>query len=407
MNPYGVAQSYAEAPSKDWVLVEPASYAEPRPYAASEVLPDSDGNAEDALTFSETATGGVIGILTHITYGVEVPYVEPYPYAGLPLVEVTHKAENELTFSETAYPGREQASDLLAFSQEAERILDASNTLTFSYGFDSQASDELTFTQAAIYELAASNELTFTETVEQLNAQLDQALTFEQAALYDRDQSDVLAFVQEVSIIKASSDVLAFNETAAVIHAASDVLSFSDPVIATIPSNHLLAFVQEVTSEVAQGSSSLLQFTETASWNRTKQGNKEHQLRFIELVTYSTAIASGGSGFNPVPEVVKGLPHITVGTHTFRMASEFTADTMFTNGKYLNIGTKYSLPLSRPLEVVGDWQLVLKALIGTQQVVTNLFAAPFNVFITDESTLTSEGMDLVFYALDYDTRGQI
>ena len=437
MNPYGVAQSYCEAPPRLGSVapyIEPIPYAAlkveaidlgklldvqanpyivaspyvmPEPYGATEVIAYSNGDADQALTFSETATGGAVGKLTHVTYGVEIPYTEPYPYVGLPSVVTTYKAEDFLSFSETGKTDLEQGTDDVSFTQEASVIHDASDTLVFSAPTYDVTSDTLTFSEAATFVHNTTDLLAFGETAEYIHAVVSDGLAFSESADYVRDQSDALIISDEAAQIHSREDAPVFSETAAVIFAAFDTISFADPIIPTIPSNHLLSFIQEASWVVTQGAKDSLTFIEEVSWNRTRQEDEEHSLRFYEAVTFRTPRLVGGSGYNPMPPHPRIIDHLTVGSHKFRMGSDYTVDTAFTNGKYLNAGTKYNLPLSRPLEVVGDWQFVLKALIGTQQTVTNLGPVAFEAYITDESVLTSEGIDLVFYALYFDTRGYI
>ena len=169
-----------------------------------------------------------------------------------------------------------------------------------------------------------------------------------------------------------------------------------------------LTFIDEASAVVFNSGSEALSFTEATTWSRSRLSELDQGLSFYEHVTYNTTSgASGGSGYVTPPVLEEPQPKLTVGAFTFRITSSYEIETTFGNGTYLNAGDKYSLTLGRPLDVVGDWQLQLRALIGTKQTITNLLPLPFEAFIIDETVLDSEGMSLVFLNLEHDTRGAL
>ena len=416
MNPYGVAQPYAETPSKDWVLTEPASYVEPvpyvfsepadepvvltevqaqpyitaepygqgAPYVASEVVAYSNGNAEGNLAFVQEARGGAVGALTHVTYGVEIPYVNPYPYVGLPEVEITYKAENFLTFDQTADTETKLTTNALSFEQVAYAYPLAGDNLTFvqevTGGAEHFGEDVLAFMQVASFAYGGEDALAFTQVA---------------SGGTEHITDQYLAILQEVTWEYKTEDAenaLVFGTSAEIRH-----LIVQD-----------LTLVQEHLGVAATGSAGILAFEQVATWTRASLRGADQALKFLQYATYLVSSGgSGGSGFIPTTPPEPPPDHVTVGPYTLRVSDDYELEHLFSNGRYLNLGYKYTVPVGRPLAIQIDWQEVVKALVGTVCTVTHLVPKAFDVFITDETRLTSEGMDLTFYALEHDTRGEI
>ena len=377
-----------------------STYGEPIPYGVGG-------------TYVETPTAIVEPTQKTVTadpYAVATAYGELVSYVDSAVSDAVYSAENILTFSEEVSIGITPASDLLAFSEVANIVHDASNSLTFSEPMYSRGVDTLAFSDSADYVRNVVDTLTFSETVERLHGVAEDTLTFTETVSYTRNQHDVLAFSETAAIITAADESLTFSETAGIIFAASNDISFSEPLIAELPLTDQLTWLETVTHGTHLVTPELLSFEQEATWNRVKSVAEDHLLSFYEVGRYTTlhdgiVTGSGGTGHalpTPSEEVVGTL---TVGTHSFRVADSYDLETEFGNGTYLNAGSKYSLQLGRPLDLVGDWQLELRALVGTKQLVTNLLPSPFEAFITDETSLDSEGISLVFYSLDHDTRG--
>ena len=343
-------------------------------------------------------------------YTVAVAYGEVVTYVDSVVSDAVYSAENILTFSSDASSGITVATDLLAFSEVANIVHDASNSLTFSEPTYARGKDTLSFSDSADYVRNAVDTLTFSETLERLHGVGTDELTFTETVSYARNQYDVLAFSDSAYVVTVADDALTFSETAGVIFAASNDISFSEPLIAELPLTDQLTWLETVTHGTHLVTPELLSFEQEVTWNRAKSVAEAHSLAFYEVGRYTTLhdgviTGSGGTGHAlPTPsEEVAGT--LTVGTHSFRVADSYDLETEFGNGTYLNAGSKYSLQLGRPLDLVGDWQLELRALVGTKQLVTNLLPNPFEAFITDETSLDSEGISLVFYSLEHDTRG--
>jgi len=412
MNPYGVAQSYCEAPSKDWVVIEPTSYVEPIAYVVSALEPAQDQyDSENVLTFVQEVSGYATSVNDFNTYGVPFAYAEGVPYIGNPEIEKLYVASNLLTFSEEAKTDYEASSDNLTFIQDVGVIHDASNTLVWSQPTYQSVSDVLTFSQTASITHAVSNNLTFVEEITIFSAGTD-LLTFVGTANYVHNAVDTLTFSENVDLTALAENILTFSESAGPTYVSENILSFTEQATVAATQFDTLTFTQEATAISSVRGALEISFLQEASWSKIHGASSEGQLSINEIITYTITrngqvVGSGGSGYVPNPVSDRIIAHLDVGGHIFRMANAYKLEMEFSNGVYLNGGAKYALSLGRPLNIVGDWQLTLNALIGTQQTVTNLLADPFEVFISDESVLTGEGMELVLYALEHDTRGVI
>jgi len=97
---------------------------------------------------------------------------------------------------------------------------------------------------------------------------------------------------------------------------------------------------------------------------------------------------------------------ITVGTYEF-ITSSYDYETLFSNGKYLNRGARVILDLQRPNTLTDSWQTILTDLVGTEQTITGLWLENPQVFITDETRVELDRLELVCHRLEYDGRGPI
>ena len=325
-----------------------STYGEPIPYGVGG-------------TYVETPTAIVAPTLKAVTadpYAVATAYGELVPYADSAVSVGAYSAENILTFSETASNGITDAEDVLTFEAVAGIIHAASNSLIFKAVRTAEVTEDiLTFSGFA----GGSTGLLV----------VDQPLTF----------------IEEVTGLaaKGGTETLVFTGTAGLV----------------TPAINELVFIEETTHVAASLGLAPITFEQEATWNVNRQVHEDQILRFFEVATYSVGNRFGSSGVTTL-EATEGA--LTVGLLAFKMVAAYDKESVFTRGKYLNRSEKYSLTLGRPLDVVGDWQLRIRNLVGTKQLVTGLLQEPTEMFVSGESTLETDGMTLVLHPITHDTR---
>lgn len=96
---------------------------------------------------------------------------------------------------------------------------------------------------------------------------------------------------------------------------------------------------------------------------------------------------------------------VTLGGYTFSVSEAFESESTFTTGRYMNQGMQHTLRLGRQSAQVDTWPQVLNTLVGTVQTVVGLFSEDVEVYVSSESSQTSDTLTLIVYATDYDTTG--
>lgn len=94
-------------------------------------------------------------------------------------------------------------------------------------------------------------------------------------------------------------------------------------------------------------------------------------------------------------------------TWSFKEPTDHNIVKIFDNGRILNVGTKITLTLARPLNVITNWPTFLRDVVGKEVEVTDYGVGSFNMVVSDESNLTSDMATIVGYLTTHDTRGVI